>query len=127
MNRALENHRLKVKAIARQVRERIGKNEPVHISKGGVQHVVPLPGDPRYRSQPIDISSLDEILEIDPKKRLCTAEPGAPFSRLVRATLAHGLLPTVVPERETGPLAGCGLELTGFRNGGGFFYKTSST
>ena len=117
-----EAHRLKVEAIARQVRERIGKNEPVHISKGGVRHVVPLPGDLRYRSQSIDISSLDEILEIDPERRLCTAEPGVPFSRLVPATLAHGLLPTVVPELEGitvgGAIAGGSVESMSFRYGG---------
>ena len=117
-----EAHRLKVEAIARQVRERIGKNEPVHISKGGVRHVVPLPGDLRYRSQSIDISSLDQILEIDPERRLCTAEPGVPFSRLVPATLAHGLLPTVVPELEGitvgGAIAGGSVESMSFRYGG---------
>jgi FAD/FMN-containing dehydrogenase len=54
--------------------------------------------------------------------RTCTAEPGVTFAELVRATLPHGLLPTVVPELEGitlgGAVAGCSVESMSFRYGG---------
>src|SRR5438876_1197063 len=115
-------HDEKVRAIAARVCELVGKNEPVHIDKGGVHHVVPLPGDPRFASRPIDVSSLREILSIDVTNRLCTAEPGVTFAEVTRATLAHGLIPMVVPELEGitlgGAVAGCSVESMSFRWGG---------
>jgi len=116
------SHREKVEAIAAAVRDRIGKKEPVYIAKNGVKHVVPLPGDKRFRGRPIDISNLDQVLEIDPTNRRCVAEPGVPFSRVVEATLPYGLLPTVVPELEGitlgGAVAGCSVESMSHRYGG---------
>ena len=62
------------------------------------------------------------MLEIDVEARLCTAEPGATFADVVRATLAHGLLPKVVPELEGitlgGAVAGCSVESMSYRYGG---------
>src|SRR4051812_22889051 len=93
-------HDTHVQAIAAQVKERLADKRPVRIHKGGVSHFVPLPNDPRRKSQPIDISMLNAILEIDVTGRTCTAEPGLMFADLVKATLAKGLIPTVVPELE---------------------------
>jgi hypothetical protein len=44
-------HDAKVAAIAAGVRGWIGKGEPLHIHKGGVHHVVPLPNDARFQSR----------------------------------------------------------------------------
>lgn len=122
MIRTLELHESKVSAIAAAVRERVGRNEPVHIAKGGVRHVVPLPNDSRFGGRPIDISSLREILQIDVAGRRCVAEPGVSFAEIVRATLAHGLIPTVVPELEGitlgGAVAGCSVESMSYKYGG---------
>ncbi|MGZ6143068.1 MAG: FAD-binding oxidoreductase, partial [Myxococcales bacterium] len=116
------SHEDKVAAIAAEVRERVARGEPVHIWKGGVHHFVPLPGDARFSGRPIDVSSLDRILEIDPARRLCVAEPGVTFARLVAATLEHGLIPMVVPELEGitvgGAVAGCSVESMSFVHGG---------
>jgi FAD/FMN-containing dehydrogenase len=116
------SHEEKVAAIAAEVRERIAHGEPVHIFKGGVHHFVPLPGDARFRGRPIDVSSLNRILEIDSARQTCTAEPGVTFAELVRATLEHGLLPAVVPELEGitvgGAVAGCSVESMSFVHGG---------
>ncbi len=115
-------HDRKVRAIAEHVREIADRGEPVHIHKGGVHHVVPLPGDPRFKSRPIDISSLNQILELDVAGRRCVAEPGVTFAEVARATLAHGLVPTVVPELEGitlgGAVAGCSVESMSYRHGG---------
>jgi len=118
----LAAHERKVEEIAARVRDLVGRGEPVHIHKGGVHHVVPLPNDPRFRSRPIDVSSLREILSIDPEAKECVAEPGVTFAEVARATLAHGLLPTVVPELEGitlgGAVAGCSVESMSYRHGG---------
>ena len=115
-------HDDRVRAIAEQVRDLAARGEPVHISKGGVHHVVPIPGDARFKSRPIDISALRNILQIDVAGRRCVAEPGVTFAELVRATLEHGLIPTVVPELEGitlgGAVAGCSIEAMSYRYGG---------
>lgn len=113
------SHEQKVRAIAEQLRSRAGQR---HIAKGGVPHVVPLPGDTRRRGRAIDISCLDEVLDIDPARRRCVVEAGVPFERLVPRTMAHGLLPAVVPELKGitvgGAVAGCSVEAMSYRVGG---------
>lgn len=118
-----ETHDVKVNAIAATMRERARKGEPLHhLAKKGVHHVVPLPRDKRFVNRPLDLSSLDQILDIDPVNRVCTAEPGVTFGRLVRATLEHGLIPTTVPELEGvtigGAVAGCSVEAMSYKYGG---------
>jgi FAD/FMN-containing dehydrogenase len=116
-----EEHERKVAAVAAALRDR-APGEPVHIQKGGVHHFVPLPGDKRFGGRAVDVSSLNQILEIDPKTQRCVAEPGVTFAELVRATLAQGLLPTVVPELEGitvgGAVAGCSVESMSYVHGG---------
>lgn len=120
-------HARAVAEIAERVRGLVGRGDPVHIDKGGVHHVVPLASDPRFRSRPIDISGLDNILSIDATERTCVAEPGVTFSELVRATLPFGLVPAVVPELKDitigGAVAGCSIESSSFRHGG--FHDTA--
>ncbi len=115
-------HQKKITEIAAAVRERIADKQPVHIFKGGVSHFVPIPKDGRRKSLPIDISSLNNILEIDVKNQRCTAEPGLTFAELLRATLEKGLIPMVVPELEGitvgGAVAGCSVESMSYRYGG---------
>ena len=121
-SRSFPEHDHKVAVVAASVRDLLGRGEPVHIWKGGVHHVVPLPGDARFRSRRVDVSALDQILEIDPVGRTCTAEPGVTFATLARATLEQGLLPVVVPELEGitigGAVAGCSVEAMSYRHGG---------
>jgi FAD/FMN-containing dehydrogenase len=111
-----------VAEIAAQMRERTGRGEAAHIQKGGVHHFVPLTRDRRFAGRPVDVSRLNRVLEIDPSRRRCVAEPGITFGELVRATLAHGLIPTVVPELEGitagGAVAGCSVESMSWRYGG---------
>ena len=120
----MSDHDSRVQAIAAQVRERVAAGTPVHIDKGGVHHVVPIPGDPRFRSGKLDTSALRHILHIDPVARRCVAEPGVSFRDVVRAPPPLGLVPTVVPELEGitlgGAVAGCAVESMSFRLGGFF-------
>lgn len=121
---AVADHDARVRAIAEQVRETIGRGEPVHIDKGGVHHVVPLPGDRRFRSRSIDVSPLRRVLQVDREARRCVAEPGVSFAELLDATLPLGLVPQVVPELEGitvgGAVAGCAVESSSYRVGGFF-------
>jgi FAD/FMN-containing dehydrogenase len=115
-------HDAKVDAVCAQVRELATRGEPVHIAKGGVHHFVPLPGDTRFSGRAVDVSALSEVLSVDVEAKLCVAEPGATVAAVVQATLAHGLLPKVVPELEGitlgGMVAGCSVESMSYRYGG---------
>jgi FAD/FMN-containing dehydrogenase len=122
MESAVASHDRRVAEIAARVRDLCGSGEPVHIAKGGVHHVVPLPNDPRFRTRPIDVSSLRHVLRIDAAARTCEAEPGVTFAELLRETLREGLMPMVVPELEGitlgGAVAGCSVESMSYRYGG---------
>ena len=116
-----QRHAAKVERIAQQLRAR-PPGTPVSLRKKAVAHQVPKHGDLRRTDAKIDVSDLTEILSIDPEARLCTAESGVTFVDLVRATLAHGLVPVVVPELKTitigGAVAGCSIESMSFVYGG---------
>ena len=117
----MDRHADKVARIVEQLRAHDPKR-PLSLRKKAVSHQVPKAGDLRHRDDKIDITSLDEILEIDPVKRICIAESGVTFVDLVAATLAHGLVPIVVPELKTitigGAVAGCSIESMSFVRGG---------
>lgn len=120
MNRL--SHDQKVRRVAAAVAEAARAGRKVHPAKKSVSHMVPLPGDQRSRTVPVDLSDLDEILSIDVAARTCTAEPGVSFSRLIDETLRHGLIPTVVPELDGitigGAVAGCSVESMSYKFGG---------
>nr|HEX4316771.1 FAD-binding oxidoreductase [Kofleriaceae bacterium] len=114
-------HATKVARICRDLRAHDG-SKPLSLRKKAVAHQVPKPTDLRRRDAKVDISDLNEILAIDPVARTCTAEAGVTFVDLVDATLAHGLVPIVVPELKTitvgGAVAGCSIESMSFVHGG---------
>jgi FAD/FMN-containing dehydrogenase len=116
------DHERRVDDVGAQVKELAARGESAHIAKGGVHHVVPLPGDPRFKTKKIDVSKLRNILSLDAVEKICVAEPGVSFAEIVRATLPHGLIPTVVPELEGitlgGAVAGCSVEAMSYRYGG---------
>jgi FAD/FMN-containing dehydrogenase len=116
-----DKHDGKVARISKQLGTRT-ETEPVSLRKKAVSHQVPKQRDLRVHDDKIDISDLDEILEIDPYNRTCTAEPGVTFVDLVDATLRYGLVPIVVPELKTitvgGAVAGCSIESMSYKYGG---------
>ncbi len=119
---AYAEHQRDVERIVEQVRVRAAAKQPVHIDKGGVHHVVPIPGDRRFTGSRIDISSLRRILHVDVAERLALIEPGVTFADLVRHTLPLGLCPMLVPELEGitvgGAVAGCSVESMSHKLGG---------
>jgi FAD/FMN-containing dehydrogenase len=116
-----QRHAAKVARIVAQLRAHDG-SRPVSLRKKAVSHQVPKAGDLRHRDAKIDVGDLTEILDIDPVGRTCTAESGVTFVELVAATLAHGLVPIVVPELKTitigGAVSGCSIESMSFEHGG---------
>ncbi len=121
----IEGHDRKVERIAAQLRAHHGG--PVSLRKRSPPHQVPKGRDLRRFDDKIDVSDLTQILSIDPVARTCTAESGVAFVDLVSATLAHGLVPIVVPELATitigGAVSGCSIESMSYRYGG--FHDTS--
>jgi hypothetical protein len=116
-----ERHARKVARIAEQLRHRKSK-APLSRQKRVVSHQVPKVHDRKYEDEKIDLNDLDEVLEIDVERRLCIAEPGVPFCRVVEKTLPLGLVPIVVPELKTitigGAVAGCSIESMSYVHGG---------
>jgi FAD/FMN-containing dehydrogenase len=117
-------HQQKVDTVVKPVKEHASSCRPgdfFSLKKAAVSHLVPNPSDPKHRDVKIDLVSLNEILEIDPKNKICVAEPGVTFEELVRETLKHNLVPFIVPELKTitvgGAVAGGGAESSSFRYG----------
>src|SRR5690349_13456801 len=90
-------HSQKIARICRQLRDHV-PNRPLSLLKRSPSHEVPRSGDLRRYDEHLDLSELDEVLHIDPLRRICVAEPGVTFARLVEATMPYGLAPRVVPE-----------------------------
>lgn len=116
-------HDERVARVARDVRARVAKRGGVvSLGRGALSHFVPSPFDPRHTDAKLDVRDLVEILDVDVARRTCTAEPGVTFSDLVRATLPHGLAPTLCPELEGitlgGAVAGGAVESMSHRHGG---------
>lgn len=114
-------HEQKTGRIIRQLKER-NKTTPVSLRKKAVSHEVPKLNDRRHTDEKIDLSELNEILQIDTKKQICIAEPGVTFVDLVSATMKYGLVPVIVPELKTitigGAVAGCSIESMSYKHGG---------
>ncbi|GJF06674.1 FAD-linked oxidase [Pseudonocardia sp. D17] len=69
----------------------------------------------------LDTSRLTGVINVDPVARTADVQGMTTYEDLVDATLAHGLMPLVVPQLKTitlgGAVAGLGIESTSFRHG----------
>ncbi len=69
----------------------------------------------------VDLSGFDQVVRIDREARVVEAEGMIPYVALTDATLAHGLVPAVVPQLKSitlgGAVAGVGIEASAFRHG----------
>jgi FAD/FMN-containing dehydrogenase len=115
------SHAEKVARVAEWLKNR-RSTAPLSRRKRVVSHQVPKRHDKKYSDDKIDLVDLDQVIEIDPERRICIAEPGVPFNDLVDQTLPLGLVPIVVPELETitigGAVAGCSIESMSYVYGG---------
>jgi len=117
----MPTHQQKINRLIKQLQNR-KSTKPVSLKKKTVSHQVPKPDDIRHSDEKIDLSDLNEIIHIDPEKKICIAEPGVTFVDLVTVTLKHGLVPITVPELKTitigGAVAGCSIESMSYKYGG---------
>lgn len=67
------------------------------------------------------VDGLDRVLSVEPAARTADVGGMTTYEQLVDATLAHGLMPLVVPQLKTitlgGAVTGLGIESSSFRNG----------
>ena len=89
------NHKQIVAELSRQVAKFYACKQPFKIFHGSTNST-------RIqvfkRSEMLDTSGLNRVLEIDTKRQTALVEPNVPMDRLVKATLRHGLIPPVVME-----------------------------
>ncbi|MFB9723946.1 FAD-binding oxidoreductase [Planobispora longispora] len=73
------------------------------------------------RTTTLSARDLDRVIEVDPVTMTAEVQGMTTYENLVDATLAHGLMPYVVPQLKTitlgGAVTGLGIESTSFRDG----------
>ena len=73
------------------------------------------------RSAGLDVSAFGRVLRVDPQARTALVGGMTTYEDLCDATLAHRLMPLVVPQLKTitlgGAVSGLGIESTSLRNG----------
>ncbi|KAH6843442.1 hypothetical protein B0I37DRAFT_217890 [Chaetomium sp. MPI-CAGE-AT-0009] len=110
------SHETTVNQIAATVRAFFTRREPFRVSHGSTNSTRPA-----HDTEVIDISALNNILEIDEVSRTAVVEPNVPMDKLVQATLARGMVPPVVMEfpgiTVGGGFAGSAGESSSFRYG----------
>ena len=120
-DRRHRRHAQKVARVAEQLRRR-ESGAPLSIKKKVVSHQVPKVHDKTLTEDKLNLRDFDEVLEIDTERRVCIAESGIPFCRVVEHTLPLGFVPIVVPELKTitigGAVAGCSIESMSYVHGG---------
>ncbi|MBC6468413.1 FAD-binding oxidoreductase [Actinomadura alba] len=69
----------------------------------------------------LDVSRLGRVIDVDPDARTADVQAMTTYEDLVAATLAHRLMPAVVPQLKGitlgGAITGLGIESSSFRNG----------
>jgi len=117
MNRSVE-YREKKRALARTLQEIAAKKGTVSLYKSTSNL---FRNRKKSQSQPLDVRGLNQVISIDPKRRIAEVEAMIPYEDLVKETLKLGLLPAVVPQLKTitvgGALVGLGIESSSFRYG----------
>lgn len=99
----------------------VAPGEPVRLAKPATNLFRSRSGD----SGPgVDTSGLRDVIEVvpdAPEGPIAEVQGMCTYERLVDVTLAHGLIPLVVPQLRTitlgGAVTGLGIEATSFRNG----------
>ncbi|HEV2378047.1 MAG TPA: FAD-binding oxidoreductase [Streptosporangiaceae bacterium] len=73
------------------------------------------------RRRGLDASAFSRVLHVDPRLRMAVVGGLTTYEDLADATLAHGLMPLVVPQLKTitlgGAVSGLGIESTSLRSG----------
>lgn len=108
-------HDAQAKAFAERYRQR-AQGQQVRLAKSTSNLF-------RFRSGAggLDAGGLDDVIEVDSHRHVASVQGMTTYERIVDATLAHNLMPLVVPQLKTitlgGAVAGLGIESTSFRHG----------
>ena len=110
-------HRAAADDLARQLRG-IPAEQPVRLAKRTSNLFRPRTA---IGTPGLDVSRLGGVIEVDRAARTAQVQGMCTYESLVDATLAHGLMPYVVPQLKTitlgGAVTGLGIESSSFRNG----------
>jgi FAD/FMN-containing dehydrogenase len=91
---------------------------PLRLDKGTSNLFRDRAAAPRRR---LDVRGLNHVLAVDPAAGWVDAEAMTPYAALAESTLAHGTMPSVVPQLKSitigGAVAGIGIESSSFRHG----------
>lgn len=91
----MDKHDKAVATIAASVRAFHQKGEKFRIYHGSTNSTRRLK---RKRSEVVDTSGLTNVIKVDTERRIVIVEPNVPLDKLVEATMAHNMIPPVVPE-----------------------------
>lgn len=110
------SHDATVDHIATDVRAFFTRRKPFRVFHGSTNSTRPA-----HDANVVDISALNNILEIDDVSKTAVVEPNVSMDKLIQATLARGLVPPVVMEfpgiTVGGGFAGSAGESSSFRYG----------
>lgn len=117
MDEAHAAHAARSARLAQQLR-----SPPDGVPLGLVKHSSNLFRDRHERTKRrLDLNELVHVLEVDTQQGWVDTEALITCEALADATLAHGVMPAVVPQLKTitagGAVAGVGIEATSFRHG----------
>jgi FAD/FMN-containing dehydrogenase len=105
-------------AVLREQLASIPENAPVRLAKKTSNL---FRTRPETKTPKLDVSGFTHVLNVDAEARTADVEGMVTYEKLVDATLAHGMMPLVVPQLKTitlgGAVTGLGIESSSFRNG----------
>ncbi|TSC70590.1 MAG: hypothetical protein G01um101449_321 [Parcubacteria group bacterium Gr01-1014_49] len=91
----IEQHHARVRSVQEQMRSFYARKQQVKIYHGTTNSTRAQKFD---REKCIDVSQLNQVVEIHTKEGYALVEPNVPMDLLVAETLRCGLVPPVVPE-----------------------------
>lgn len=112
-------HVRKVQVLRQQIKSAYARQQKIKLYHGSTNS---LRKQEFKNSRVIDISNLDEIIDLDRDKQLIVTEPNVPMDILLRHTLKYGLMPAIVMEfpgiTVGGAVQGGATESSAFKYGG---------
>ena len=113
---AVETHQVRRNRLAVELRQR--GSGPVRLAKSTSNLFRDRGSIPR---QMLNVSTFRHVLDVDAARGTVEVEGMTTYEELVEATLAHGLMPAVVPQLKSitigGAVSGVGIEASSFRYG----------
>lgn len=96
--KTISDHKILVEKISSQIKEYIASHQDkkLRFYHGGTNSTRDQSNNDQYYF--IDISSFNDVLEVNTEKQYALVEPNVSMDKLAKATLEYGLLPPVVME-----------------------------